>query len=101
VTDAVAISTAGGVYTSISVLRQMQHPSIWSLRHAASSICNGQATAALHVEQAAVYECKGLGDCMLCKATSCESISGSHTLLDNRDVLELRNAAKQSLVHSI
>ena len=53
------------------------------------------------MEQVAVYECKGLGDCMLCKAMRCESISGSHTLLDNRDVLEHRNAAKQHLVHSI
>jgi len=75
------------------------------------------------VEQTAVYECKRLGDRKLCNATRgfffvliilyslyleydinamhCESISRSPTLVDNRDVLEHRNAAKQHLVHSI
>jgi len=74
-TEAVAIATAGGVYTLINGLRQPQHPSIWSLRHDASCVCNGQTLGALHVEQTAVYECKRLGDCKLCNATHFESIN--------------------------
>jgi len=74
-TEAVAIAHAGRVYTSISDLRLSQHPSIWSLRHDVSCICNGQTPGALHVEQTAVYECKRLGDGKLCNATRCESIS--------------------------
>jgi hypothetical protein len=62
VTEAVAIETAGSVYTSINGLRQSQHPPIWSLQHDASCIWNGQDPAALHVKQTAVYECKRLGD---------------------------------------
>jgi len=100
-TEAMAIATAGGVYTSISGLLHSQHPSIWSLRHDVSCICNGQTPGPLHVEQMAVYECKRLGDSKLCNATHCESISWSPTLVDNRDVLEHRIAAKQHLVHSI
>jgi len=97
----VAIANAGGVYTAIGGLRQSQPPSIWSLRHGTSCICNGQTPGALHVEQTAVYECKRLGDGKLCNVTRCESISCSPTLVDNRDVLEHRNAAKQHSVHSI
>jgi len=96
----VAIATAGGVYTSINGFWQSQHPLIWSLRHDASCVCNGQTPGALHVEQMAVYECKRLGDSKLCNATRFESISWSPTLADNRDVLEHRYAAKQHLVHS-
>jgi len=65
-TEAVAVAIAGDVYTSISGLRQSQHPSIWSLRHDAPCICNGQTHGALYVEQTAVYECKRLGDRKLC-----------------------------------
>jgi len=101
VTEAGAIANAGGVYTAINVLRQSQNSSIWSLRHDASCICNGQTLGALHVEQMAVHECKRLGDSKLCNATRCASISLSPTLVDNGDVLEARNAAKQHLVHSI
>jgi hypothetical protein len=71
----VAIAIAGGVYTSINGLRQLQHPSIWSLKHDAACICNGQTPGALHVEQTAVYEFKRLIDSKLCNATRCESIS--------------------------
>jgi len=53
------------------------------------------------VEQTAVDECKRLGDCKLCNATHCKSISLSPTLADNRDVLEHRYAAKRHLVRSI
>jgi len=74
-TEAVVFATAGGVYTSINGLRQLLHPLIWSLRHDASCICNGQTPGALHVEQMAIYECKRLGDGKLCNATRCESIS--------------------------
>jgi hypothetical protein len=56
--EAVAIATAGGVYTSISGFQQSQHPSIWLPQHDASGIWNGQAPGALHVEQMAVYERK-------------------------------------------
>jgi len=97
----VAIATAGCVYTSINGLRQLQHPSIWSLRHDVSCVCNGETPGALHVEQTAIYECKRLGDGKLCKATRCESISWSPTLAENSDGLEHRYAAKQHLVHSI
>jgi len=45
-----AIATTGGVYTSLTRLRLSQHPSIWSLRHDASCICNGQTHGALYVE---------------------------------------------------
>ena len=65
----------GGVYTSINGLRQSQHPSIWSRRHDASCVRNGQTPAALHVEQTASYECKRLADRKLCNATRFESIS--------------------------
>jgi len=98
--QAVALANSGGVHTSISGLRQLQHRLIWSLRHDASCICNGQAPAALHVEQTAVYECNQLGDGMLCNAMCCKCICWSPTLADHRDVLEHRNAAKQDLVHS-
>jgi len=100
-TEAVAIPTSGGVYISINGLQQSQHLSIWSLRHDASCICNGQTPRPLHVEQTAIYECKRLGDGKLCNVMHCESISWSPTLADNRDVLEHRYAAKQHLVHSI
>jgi hypothetical protein len=72
---AVTIATAGGVYTSIHGLRQLQHPYIWSHRYEASGICNGQTPGALHVEQMAVYEWKQLGDGKSCNATHCKSIS--------------------------
>jgi len=97
----VGIAPAGGIYTSINDLRQSQHPSIWSLRYDASSVCNGQTPGALHVEHTAVYEWRRLGDHKLCNATRFESISWSPTLADNRAVLEHRYAAKQHLVHSI
>ena len=74
-TEAVAIPKAGGVYTSICGLRQSQHPSIQSLRHDASCICNGQTPGALHVEQTAVEECRRLGDGKLYNVTRCESNS--------------------------
>jgi len=74
-TETGAIATAGGVYTSINGLRQLQHLSIWSLRHDMSCICNGQTLGTLHVEQMAVYECNQLGDGKLCNTTRCESIS--------------------------
>jgi hypothetical protein len=99
--EAVAIPTAGGVYTSINGLWLSQHSSIWSLSRDASYFCNGQTPGALHVEKTAVYEYKQLGDGKLCSATLCESISCSPTLEDNRDVLEHRYAAKEDLVHSI
>jgi len=95
------MANARGVYTSISGLRQSQHPSIWSLRHDAACIRNRQTPGALHVERRAVYECKRLRDGNLCNATRCKSISWNPTLVDNRDVLEHRNAAKQHLVYSI
>jgi len=97
----VAASTAGGVYTSMSGLRQSQPPSMWSLRHDLSCICNRQTPRALHVQQAAIYECKWLGDSKLCSATRCESIRWSLTLANYRDVLEHRFAAKQHFVRSI
>jgi len=100
-TEAVAIATAGGVYTLINGLRQSQHPSIWSLSHDASCICNRQTPGAVHVEQTAIYECKRLGDGKSCNATHCKSISWCPILADDRDVLEHRYAAKQHLVHSI
>jgi len=71
----VAIATAGGVYTLINGLRKLQHPSIWSLRHDASGVCNGQTPGALHVEQMAVDECKQLRVRKLCNGTRFESIS--------------------------
>jgi len=100
-TEAVAITTAGGVYTSINGVGQSQHPLISSLTHDLSCICNGQTPGALRVEQTAVYECKRLGDSKLCNATCCESVTLSPTLADNRDVLEHRYAAKHHLVLSI
>jgi len=98
---AVDIATAGGVYTSINGLRQSQHPSILSLRHDGSCVCNGQTAGALYLEQTAVYECKRHGDSKLYNATCFESISWSPTLADNRDILEHCYAAKQHLVHNI
>jgi len=71
----VAIATAGGVYTLINGLRLSRDPSIWSLRHDESYICNGQTPGALHVEQMAVYEYLRLGDGKLCNMKRCESIS--------------------------
>ena len=65
-TEAVAIATTGCVDTLISGLRQLQRPSIWSLRHDACCICNGQTHGALYVQQMAIYECKRLGDGKLC-----------------------------------
>jgi hypothetical protein len=53
------------------------------------------------VKQMAVHECKRIGDGKLCDAIHCESISSHPTLVDSRDVLEHRNAAKQHLVCSI
>jgi len=100
-TEAVAIVTAGGVYTSISSLWQSQHPSIWSPGHEVSCICYRQTHGGLHVEQTTVYECMRYGDGKLCNATCCESIIWIPTLADNREVLEHRYAAKQHLVHSI
>jgi hypothetical protein len=73
--QAVAIATAGSVYTSINSLRQSQHPLIWSLRLDASCICNRQTPGALHVEQMAVYEYKRLGDSKLRNPTRFKSIS--------------------------
>jgi len=49
----------------------------------------------------AVFGCKRLGDGKLCNATRCESISWSLTPVDNSDIPEHLNAAKQHLVHSI
>jgi len=95
------MANVGGVYTSISGLWLSQHPSIWSLRHDASCICNGQTPVALRVEQTALYQCKGLGDGKFCNATRCKSISCNPTLVDNRDVLEHRTTAKEHLVKSI
>ena len=89
-----AIPNAGGVYTSISGLQQLQHPSIWLLRPEASCICEGQTPEALHVEQTAVSECKRLGDGKLGNAKRCERFNCSLTPVDNRDVLEHRNAAR-------
>ena len=100
-TQAVVIVTACGVYSSISGLRQSQHPSIWSHIHDASSSCNGLTHGALHVEQTADYECKRLGCTELYNTMSCESITWSPTFVDNRDVLEHPNAAKQHIVHCI
>jgi hypothetical protein len=100
-TETVAFTTAGGVYTSMDGLRESQHPSIWSLRHDASCICNRQTPGTLHVEQTAVYEFKRLGDGKLCNATHHESISSRPTLADNPDSLEHYDAAKQHLVHNI
>jgi len=78
-TEAVAIATAGGVYTSINGLQQSQHPSIWSLRHDTSCISNGQTSGALHVEQTAIYEYKRLGDGKLCNAMRCKALAeGPH-----------------------
>ena len=74
-TEAVAIANAGGVYTSMTGLLQWQYSSIRSIRHYLSCICNGQTPGALHVEQTAMYECKQLGDDMLCNTARCESIS--------------------------
>jgi len=62
---------------------------------------NVQTPEALHVEQMAVYECKGLGDGKLCNWTCCKTISWSPTLERNGDVLEHRYAAKQHSDHSI
>jgi hypothetical protein len=100
-TEAVAASTAGGVFTSINGLRLSQHPSIWPLRYHASGVCNGQIPAALHVGQTAIYESKRLGDCMVCNAMRIESISQSPTLAVNRHALEHHYAVKQHLVRSI
>jgi len=74
-TEAVAIATAGGVYTLINGLQQSQLPSIWSLRHDPPCICNWQTPGALHMDQTAVYACKLLGDGKLCNVTRCEIIS--------------------------
>ena len=41
-TKPVAIATTGSIFTSITVIRQSQHPSIWSLRHDVSCCCNGR-----------------------------------------------------------
>ena len=95
------IADAGGGYTLITGLPQSQHQSIQSLRHDVTCICHRHTPGALHVEQTAIYECKRLGDGKLCNATSCESISWDPTLVNPRDVLEHRKAAKQHLVHSI
>ena len=53
------------------------------------------------MEQMAVHECNRLGDGKLCDAIGCESISGTPTLVDDRDVLEHHNAANHHLVYSI
>jgi hypothetical protein len=74
-TEAVAIATAGGVYTSINGLQQSQYPSIWALRHDASCVCTRHPPGALHVEQTAVDECKRLGVRTLCNAMRFASIS--------------------------
>jgi len=74
-TDAEAIATTDGGYTSNSGLRQAQHPSIWSLGLEASCICNWQTPGALHVEETAFYDCKRLEHGKLCNATRCTSIS--------------------------
>jgi len=100
-TEAVAIASAGGVYTSINGLRQFQHPLSWSLRHDATFVCNGQTRGALPVAQTAIYKCMRLGDSKLCNATHFDSISWRPTVADYRDVLEHRYAAKQHLVHTI
>jgi len=100
-TEAGAIATMGGVYTSMNGLLQSQHPSIRSLRYDASSTCNRQTHGVLYVEQMAVYKCKQLGEGKLCNVTHCKRISGSPTLADNRDELEHRYAAKQHLLLSI
>jgi len=97
----VAIATAGSVYTSLNGLRQLQHPSIWSLRHDASCIGHRQTHGSRYVGQMAVYVRNRLGEGKLCNATRCQSICQSPTLADNREVLEHCYAAKQHLVHSI
>jgi len=79
---------------------QLTH-SLQQLRHGPSCICNRQAPGHQHVEQRAVYQCKRLADSQLGNTMHCEIISSSHTLVDNRDILKHRNAAKQHLVHSI
>jgi len=99
--EAVVIATSGCVYTSINGFWLSQHPSIWSLRHDVSCVCNGQTAGAIHVEQTAVDISKQLGDGKLCNATCFERISWIPTLADNRDILEHRYSAKQHLVHSI
>jgi len=62
------MATSGSVYTSINGLRQLEHPSIWSLRFDAACISNGQTPGALHVEQMAIYQCNQLGDGKYCNA---------------------------------
>ena len=57
-----AITTAGGVYTSINGLQQSHHPLIVLLRDDTSCVCNGQTPGARHVEQTPRYECKLLED---------------------------------------
>jgi len=79
----------------------LQHPSICSLRHDASCVCNRETPGAVHVEHTVVYQCKRLGDRKVCNAMCFKSSSWRPTLADNRDVLEHRYAAKQHLVHSI
>jgi hypothetical protein len=55
--DAVAITTAGGVNTSISGLQQLQHPLIWSLIHDVSCMYNMQPPGTLQMELTGLYEC--------------------------------------------
>jgi len=69
-----AIVTGGSVYSLMNGLQQSHHPSIWSLRHEASCVCNEQTPGALHVEQTAVYERNRLGGSKLWQATRFESI---------------------------
>jgi len=92
--EAVAIANAGIVNTSINGLQQSQHPSIRSLRHDTSCVCNGQTPGPLYLEQIAVYKCKQLGDGMLCIAKRFESITWSPILPDQRDLLEHRYPGK-------
>jgi len=71
----VGSATTGGVYTLIDVLHQSQYPSIWSIGHDSSCICNGQTHGALTVEQTTVYESKRLGEGKLCNVMRCVNIS--------------------------
>jgi len=96
-TEAVAIATVSGAWTSISGLQQVEHHSIWSLSHDASCICDGQTPRAPHVELMAIYECIRLGVIKSCNAIGCESISWSFTEVDNCDLLQHCNVANNIL----
>jgi len=82
-------------------IRQLQHPSMRSLRQIASWFCNRQIPDVLHVEQTAMYVCMQLRDGKLCDVMNCTLNCWNPTLADNREVLEHHYAAKHHLVHGI